>query len=400
MFRTTLDDLACLECRGTLSVVGSGSDAAQVAEGDLATDIFWGEVSCARCGAGYPILAGVLLYVRDIETTLIRHMKGITALVPDEKIPELHRGVYQEARESLAQDGFFDEGIEEDLESERVNALYVMNHFLKAADVPVSSSEVINQLIADHWDHGPLEKTADWIRNRFSQGGGRVIEFGSSVGGLPQRLPDLSRYLGIDGSFTSVALARHLVLGAHYPRQVRIPGDLISGPVSLAAKLPAPAWRSGSNQGVVDFIFADACELAVKPESFDVSVALGLIDMLDDPEKLIRAQRQVIHETGAVVHASPYIWHEPVARALRERVFGQKSGSKVGNESQESSSNQPLSSVSVVQALYRNGGFCSVESLDAMPWVFFKHLRQLEVYSVHWEALCPNPLHLADTHES
>ena len=365
MYLSTLKGLQCLDC-------GKPLELAEVFE-KMGNDILYGEVVCTECkgpNSRYPILAGVLLYVSDVESALIRHMKGIMALVPDQRIPDAHRAVYLEARESLAEDGFFDEGLEEDLEAERVNSLYVMNHYLRTDQVPRTENPVMDELVARHWDHGPLEKTASWLKQKDVK---RLIELGSSVGGLAQRLPRLERYLGIDSSFASVALARHLALGSGYPHPVRIPGDLLHGPVSLEPELPAPAWRDREE---ADFILGDLRELSLFSPVFDGVVALGLIDMLEDPQALIQIQRQILANGGWAVQASPYIWHEPVARELRDWVHQQ--GLSHPSHSRELSSSQ------AIQALYREGGFDLDESLEALTWVFFKHRRQIELYSVHW----------------
>jgi SAM-dependent methyltransferase len=356
MFLSTLRHLRCLNCQGQLEAHDCELSFNEHSRGD----VVWGRVACAECAASYPILAGVLLYVTDVENALIQHIKGIGKLVPDDRIPAENLATFLEARESLAEDGFFEEGIEEDLEADRVNALYVMNHYIKALDVPRTGSDLLDGLIHSYWDHGPLEKTAAWIRKGGLK---RVFELGSSVGGIAQRLAgSVEDYLGIDASFVSVALARHLALGASYPNALRIPGDLIDGPVSIEPRLPGAAWASSDR---ADFILGDLHSLAVVPGSFDVSVALGLIDMLDEPGVLVYRQLEALEPGGFAIQAGPYIWHEPVARALRERFPG-------------------LDSAGAVQALYQGGGFTPGESLDAVPWVFFKHRRQVELYSVHW----------------
>jgi SAM-dependent methyltransferase len=160
-----------------------------------------------------------------------------------------------------------------------------------------------------------------------------------------------------------------LALGASYPKTIRIPGDLIQGAVSITPHLPDPAWQGRSG---ADFILGDLRELALVSGFFDGTVALGLIDMLEDPEVLVRLQHQILPPNGWAVQASPYIWHEPVARSLREGAKHQ--GLDLGS----------LSSAQAIQALYREGGFDLDESLEALTWVFFKHRRQIELYSVHW----------------
>jgi hypothetical protein len=372
MFLATLSKLQCVGCGAA-----TGGDAAGQYHGALscrvdeldsraghAPDVIYGEVSCSECDAVYPVLAGVLILSSNPADSLIRHIKGIGAIVPDARIPAAWRPAYLEARESLAEEGFFDEGMEEDLEAERVTALYVMNHYLRASELPHAvrgSSGVIPRLISEHWDSGPLEVTAQWIARHPPR---QMVELGSSVGGLAQRVAGrVEGYLGADTSFASVALARHLALGTPYPRKIRFPGDLIDGPVSLEASLPAPAWR-GSDRA--DVILLDVQEHGIRPGQFDLSVALGLIDMLEDPSVLVSRQHEVLTAGGHAIEASPLIWHAPVASALRAR-FG-----------------PGLSSADVVQALYRDGGFVAGEGLEGVPWVFFKHLRQAELYSVHW----------------
>jgi len=352
MFKSTLTHLSCLQCQKDLKL-GDGF------ESDVRGDVLWGEVSCTQCTATYPILAGVLLYVADLEDSLIRHIKGIQKLVPDERIPAEQAEVFFEARESLAEEGFFDEGLEEDLEAARVNALYVMNHFLPARSVPRTGDPVLDRLVSEHWDHGPLEHTRAWIATHAP--GAQVVEFGSSVGGLAQRLGgSISGYLGLDASFLSVALARHLVLGAPYPERVLIPGDLLEGPVSIEPELPAPAWQGGG----ADFVLGDVQNTALKASTFDVSVAIGLIDMLDDPRALVRAQSAAVRHGGSILQAGPCIWHESVARKLREGGARDSAGA--------------------VESLYCEAGLKPVAQREAIPWVFFKHLRQVEVYSVYW----------------
>jgi len=368
MFRSTLSHLQCLHCQNQ-------NFSVRAAEADDRGDILWGTVLCQSCDSQYPILAGVLLYAVDIEHALVQHIKGISALVPDERIPDAFAESFFAAREELRADGFFNEGLEEDLEAERVNALYVMNHFLESAQVPKTANPVLDEVIEKHWNHGPLEKTSTWItellENSSRPPSARLVEFGCSVGGLAQKLAkQLDAYLGIDASFTSVALARHLALGAPYPFSVRIPGDLIQGPVSIYPQLPQAAWTDDR----ADFILGDLHDLALVPGSFDFSVALGLLDMLDEPGVLVFRQKEALAPGGTAIQAGPSIWHEPVARALRERF----SDLPV----------QELSSATVVKALYENLGLKLVASFEAIPWVFFKHVRQIEVYSVYWAAFC------------
>ncbi|MBI3543604.1 MAG: hypothetical protein HY075_10060, partial [Deltaproteobacteria bacterium] len=110
-------------------------------------------VECGGCRESYPVLGGVLVLVADVRAYLAAHAKGISRFVDDAEIPKAHRAAYQKAKKLLSGD----EHIEEDLEAERVTALYVMTHYLRAADVR-SPSPAIAELVAKHWDHGPFAR--------------------------------------------------------------------------------------------------------------------------------------------------------------------------------------------------------------------------------------------------
>jgi hypothetical protein len=102
-------------------------------------------------------------------------------------------------------------------------------------------------------------------------------------------------------------------------------------------------------------------------ESFDASVALNLIDMLDDPALLPKIQNQVLKQQGLMIQGSPYIWSAAAAKKLRKLGLTSKAGD----------------SASAVEALYQHNGFELKKTERYVPWLFYKHLRQLEIYSVH-----------------
>jgi hypothetical protein len=89
--------------------------------------------------------------------------------------------------------------------------------------------------------------------------------------------------------------------------------------------------------------------------------------MLDEPSSLPEFQYELLKKNGIAIQSCPYIWHPEVARKLRKRLPA------------------PLknSSSAAAEWLYEKAGFKIEEKQEDLPWLFFKHLRQLEVYSVH-----------------
>jgi SAM-dependent methyltransferase len=325
-----------------------------------------GRLSCSSCQSGYWILGGVALLIEDPQAYLTQHVKGISRIVEDSEIPPEFLSDYLEAKSEI-----LTEHIEEDLEAERVNALYFMNHYLRLDSgatwwKPQSASfdPLIDRLVREYWDQGPFAEIQKLMDSMPAQGA--AIELGCGVGGLARILRErASSYLGVDSSFASIALARHMNLGAAYPRELRIPGDLLDGPVSQSIDSQVES-QVMSADGSIDFVVAELPHCPVAPEQWDLTVALNAIDMLDEPASLPRLQAHLLRSGGRAIQSCPYIWHEVVARALREEL-----GARAKN------------SASAVAALYEDAGFTLETVRDHVPWLFFKHFRQLEIYSVH-----------------
>jgi SAM-dependent methyltransferase len=299
-------------------------------------------------------------------------VKGISQLVSEDEIPTEVREDFIEARDALEA-----EHIEEDLEAERVVSLYLMNHYLRAgnasqglpswlkpeagaAGASVRGSPLIQSLVKEYWDQGPFSQIAQWAESLDASS---VIELGSGVGGLYAVLkPWVKTYLGVDSSFASVALARHLALGAPYGKKLRIPGDLLQGSVSREVTI-TPA---GALDGSADFVVGEIEGLPVAKGEWDLTIALNAIDMMPEPALLPRLQYELLKTGGFAIQSCPYIWHEQVSRELREVL-----PSEIRDSAQ------------AVEWLYTQAGFQIDERVEHLPWLFFKHLRQLEIYSVH-----------------
>lgn len=362
MLLTTLPRLRCPSyldgidtCSGELALTGKK---------DSSHDILYGTLVCQDCESTFPILAGIAILVNDVEQYLQLHVKGICALVPDDKIPKIYQEAYLVAKSHI-ETGF----TEEDLESKRVNALYYMNHYLSAAKAKRNPfwrpkkgpfSVEVDRLMKNFWDKGPFAQIASWTKSLKRQ---NVIELGCGVGGVALVLAkNLNSYLGVDSAFTSIALARHMHLGAPYSTQIKIPQDLFNGALTGASTPPKIATKNGK----VDFVVGELENLPVVKEAFDLSIALNTIDMIEDPAHLPRLQFDLLKEHGVAIQSSPYIWHEMVAENLRNTL---------PKEIQSSSK--------AVEFLYESSGFKIFRKVDHLPWLFLKHFRQIEVYSVH-----------------
>ena len=334
------------------------------------TEVQSGKLLCTKCKAEYPILAGVAVLVPHVREYLLTHVKGIAKVVSDSEIPREFLRDYLEAKSEIHA-----EHIEEDLEAERVTSLYVMNHYLRSTTPDTQTegtwwkpksetgSPLLDSLIRQYWDRGPFSQIQAWLKEE-SLRPQNTVELGCGVGGLYSLLrPHTETYLGLDSSFGSIALARHLALGLPYPEALKIPEDLLKGPVSRLLKLPPPPQCNGK----ADFIVGDLDHLPIEHGKWDLSLSLNTIDMLEDPRTLPQIQFSLLQPQGVAIQSCPYIWHPTMAQALRNQL----------PPAARSSSSR------AVEWLYEKTGFQIQKSAQDIPWLFFKHVRQLEIYSVH-----------------
>jgi SAM-dependent methyltransferase len=377
MLNTTLADLRCPTpgCKGALSLVEAVSrKLPELIRDESVSEIISGTILCGGCRKRFPILQGVSVLVPDVRDYLLSHVKGISRWVPDREIPPEIRKAFQKAREQIEV-----EHIEEDLEAERVTSLYVMNHYLHAragaswwkAEMADSSPEIA-EVIERFWDHGPFAKIREIAEATWKDEKPALVELGCGVGGLHAYLSGcLSRYLGVDSSFASIALARKLALGLPRPLEseepVNVPGDLINGTVSqdVRGEIDSPRKnQKGEAPLLADYVVGDAVHPPLQPGRWDASAALNMIDMLDDPSLLPRLQQKLLRKGGLAIQSSPYVWHPEAARGLK-RQTGENDSARA------------------VEKLYRQRGFEIQKAMRHVPWLFFKHARQLEIYSVH-----------------
>ena len=156
-------------------------------------------------------------------------------------------------------------------------------------------------------------------------------------------------------------------LGTH-KGALRIPEDLLWGSVSREIQI-GPRNKSRGIQPLhpqVDFIVGDLANLPIQEGQYDLALALNAIDMLDEPAQLPKLTYQLLRANGVAIQSSPYVWHESVAYGLRKLFPPSIKDSALG-----------------VEWLYQRAGFMIEEVRSHLPWLFFKNVRQLEIYSVH-----------------
>ncbi|MBC7397165.1 MAG: class I SAM-dependent methyltransferase [Bdellovibrionales bacterium] len=333
-------------------------------ETDVSNEVNYGTLVCVQCKATYPIVAGVAIVVPKVREYFLAHVKGITKYVPDAHIPKEYRKEFIAYRRQIEV-----ELTEADLESDRVNALYLMNHYLSVKGTKVEwwknpnaeTSPIIESLVHEYWDEGPFSKVHEWL-----EGTPEVVELGCGVGGLLHKIrKQVKSYLGVDNAFHSVILARHFNLGTEMEHALRIPADLLQGTLSEDFPFPVKTQDARNSDGAFDFIVGEIESPPLPRHHWDVSISLNTIDMLEEPKVLPQIQKDLIKSKGFAIQSGPYIWNDRVSKRLRSQL-----------------PKDVRDSATAVEWLYTKAGFEILKKDDHVPWLFFKHGRQIELYSV------------------
>ena len=344
MRKNTLKKIYCPSCSSELTLL---NDIQQ-------SEIKSGVVQCKSCTIDFPILAGVLILVEDIESYILEHISGISRFISSKDIPKKLKPIFEVALREYK--NAEEEHIAEHIESERINALYLVTHFAKSNQLHFDDP-ILNELVQKYWNENPFQK----IKNNLPPNKSSLLELGCSSGGLLQYLhTSLDQYLGVDTSFTSILYARHFNLGISLKENFLIPADLLHGSVSKSISFKTTQFENDD----FDFIVCDLSESnPIKENNWEVCAALNVIDMLPNPSDLPKLQSNLLVNHGIAIQSSPYIWHPSVVRNLNAE--------------------KTMTSDQVIEDMYTKTGFQIIKNFKNSPWIFYKNLRQLELYSVH-----------------
>lgn len=320
-----------------------------------------GRLSCAQCETFFPIISGVAIVVPDVDQYIREHIAAITRYVNPEQLALKDAGIrhlFENINHSAPS--------EWDLESERVTSWYFANHYLSSEQLlnslkreGITPGAGVTTLIEQFWDMGLSSLVRTYLDARVDS----ILDLGCSVGGaLWFSRTRAKQCLGIDLSFSAIKLARQINLHLKPDVPLVVPGDRLNNPPFVTALSPENLVDSG----MVDFVVGDVNNLPVQKDMWEVIISANLIDMLSDPQRLPFIQWDLLTGTGQVVHACPYVWTDDGAAAIRNSV-----------------PKDTADSATAVEWIYKEAGFQIAKCEYDLPWLFFKHKRQVELYALH-----------------
>lgn len=309
-------------------------------------DIEEGLLTCAQCTALFPVLGGVVLWLPDSRTYLLKRYAELQSLIANDglSMSDRMREFVDGFAPALQSIGFTPASWESD------PGIQVYKRAQFGTLLPkIESSGGLAALESmpgyrDFYERC-LDLIAPWCKIDH-----RAVDIGCGVGGFTYRLAKLSSHvLGVDYSLKAAYTARRLISGCTQP-SVPNPAGKTIGTHAIALAPP---------EGEIEIITGDITSLPLRANTFDVAVSLNVIEVVPEPESLIRAAAKTVKLDGVFLLSTCFYW----------RV-------------DRSDSKKWLLTATDVEGCLTKNGFRVLEHHERIPWV----LPMAERYTQVWDA--------------
>jgi SAM-dependent methyltransferase len=258
------------------------------------TDVEEGLLICDQCSALFPILGGILLWLPDSRTYLLRRYVEVQSLIAENGllISDQLRQFMQGFAPASQAIGFTPASWESDAGIQVYKRAQYSSIFPKAES---SAGLTTFQSTPGYRDF--YERCLDIVGARCKMHH-HAVDIGCGVGGFTYRLSKLfSNVLGLDYSLKAVSTARQLTESYANPSLVTPERSYPNTPVITSA-----------TTGKIDIITGDITSLPLRTGTFDLAVSLNLIDVLPEPEQLISASAKALSQGGLFLLSTCFYW--------------------------------------------------------------------------------------------
>jgi SAM-dependent methyltransferase/uncharacterized protein YbaR (Trm112 family) len=345
----------CPKCRGDFAGVDW--------DGLLGTETT-ASIACADCGSVYPVIASVPILLRDVRGYLEKNRGEIAFWAG----AAAAGAVLAEHGLDLPGPGDFPRREQLTFDTPEIVHRYLLRHLFGRGDVREYLGRVSTGFEADWllagWDFEPYRPAPSGP----SMAGWNILDLGCATGSAL----DLPRTIG-----SLVMLDIHFGLCAtalQVRRRGAVPAQLLSHIATLEQsdfllrRLEERAEERKMEQSYV--AVADVFAAPVADEAFDLTFALNLIDMLEDPARFFPAVSRFSRDGGTISTCSPYQWSPKAREALR----------------QLSASGYPRDDL-VIRQLLKSAGLEIVHEQRDLPWQVWKSPRDFGTYLVDYMVL-------------
>jgi len=235
-------------------------------------------------------------------------------------------------------------------DSDRALSEYLLFHYGSAEEVLPNAEGPRAAL------HYPVRCVSDCVDVKALKDDSRALELGCSVGRSSFELSRLCReVVGIDYSQRFVEAAEIIRTRGVLAYERIDEGDLST---RLEARLPC-----GVHPERVRFLQGDALDVPEHLGSFDVILAVNLVDRLSEPKRFLQGLAARTRPGGQLILSSPYTWSE---------LYTEKPqwlGGRVFNDVE-------MSSLDGIQSILSES-FTLVETKD-IPFLIREHVRKYQ----------------------
>ena len=338
-------------------------------------DILEAVVTCTKCGTSYPVILGVLVLVPDIDAYIRNNYHYLCRAIAEGAIRG--QSASKEMIEFLEQRGGRTGRPaavgEWDQDLPWVLSRYIQAHYGTLCDRLKPSSGAWSTFVTgyEREQAGPYDVLLGML-TKFGAtrppGSAQVaIDVGCSVGRMAHRVAPLFGFVyGVDLSFGAILAARRLVRGS--PDAMKEYRVLLEGGEWDEVAQALVVERRAN----VEFFVASATALPFAEGYADCLVAVNLLDVLAQPEKLFGEAARVLGYPGMFLMADPYCWRGPVAAKLLKNLPGETSDSLDRSKAEK-----------FVELALRHYGFAIVCHEYFVPWLLRHHARHWEVFLCH-----------------
>lgn len=263
------------------------------------TEVLEAVITCKKCEECYPVIAGVLIAVPDVESYMRKQFGFIVSNCT------LHGGISSHIIRYMLDRGYNLAKVEsrEYYDSPKKLSTYICSHYDNVAQLVPLNNSLGQYLHRDYQDfystvlNGWKQKVPPASETK------RALDVGTYVGGVVSRLSNVfERVYGIDYSFAGILTARQLQIG--HPTQITTYDLYLEGNNKQQRHIQAPLKTN------VDFLVASALNLPFRSATFNLTTSFNLLELVSKPKLMVQEMLRVSKFAADIILTSPYWWEE------------------------------------------------------------------------------------------
>ncbi len=344
-------------CHGTLQVERAMSDWDEDPQ-----EILEAILRCDRCKKTYPVVCGIPILMNELPKYLRQNysfMVGycrVQASLSDEMQAALLNYVLLDLKSGEEELFPTARTYTRDTQLGFRTAVgpYLCTHYDDLGSV-AKPSEPLYEFLQAYSTRNPHAVLEGFANHHGNGGQGLAIDIGCHVGGFTALLAQRSRFVyGIDLSFENLLLASQILKGR--PKKLVRYRLYQEGKRYRWRGLNAPHCQN------VEFVVATGDNLPFKASSVDTVSSCNVVDIVEQPMKLVDEKLRVLKKGGLLLLSDPYEFHGVMFKRLKTR--SRKSPLKIIRQ-------RITNQIRIVQ------------EDDHVPWVTKNSNRSYDIYYNH-----------------